>query len=265
MEAQKIWELIDFHFPRFKSHLSNRKTIALFFLAIAILGAGKYFDDYLNSPLPSITLFTPKENEEILNDDLYIRGLVSPLGSKVLVNDQKVSLNGDGTFTAILKIGEGKTTLHLTAERRGKKAEVLRLIKRVLSVDEQRLKQEAQAKEQADARARVAGHDQEIAQVEAAYTQREAKKVRVVEHALKEEYGLKRVVGNVANDTDRPAYWVKVTATFLDQQGKTVDTKLAFVTSFEKFIKPGEMAAFETQTTQTQFDHYQLEVTSEKQ
>lgn len=241
------------------------KFIALLLSLILIYFGGKYFLDYLHEPLPKITLHTPKENEEVTTSDLYIRGLVSPLGSKVLVNGQNVSLNGDGTFTAIVKVKEGENTLLVIAEKRGKKAEFLRLVRRSLSPEEAKQKQEAEAKELAEARARVLSQDQETSQVQAAYTQREVKKVRVTSHELKGEYGLKRVVGKVVNDTDYPTYWVKVTTNFLDPQGQTVDSKIAFVTSFEKFLKPGEEATFETQTMDKEFDRYQLEVTWEKE
>jgi len=243
-----------------------RRRVVVFVLGVSLfLLGGKFLYGYFNEPLPTITIHAPQENQEILSDDLYLRGGVSPLGSKVLVNGQSVSLNGDGTFTAILKIKEGQNTLLVTAEKRGKKAELLRLVRRELSPEEERARQEAEAKEAAETRAKIASQNQEIAQVQGAYAQREVQKVRVIEHELKDEYGLKRVVGKVVNDTDGPAYWVKVTATFLDPQGRAVDTKIAFAASFEKFLKPQEAAPFETQSIENDFDHYQLEVTWEKE
>lgn len=251
------------------SHLRNRpkfRQALLICLAISpllLIGWASY--SYWQSPLPTLTLNAPKENEDVFTDTLYLRGTVSPLGSKVLVNNQSVSLNGDGSFTAILKIKEGENTLRLTAKNRSKSAEVLRLVQRKLTPEEQRAKQEAEAKETADARAKILSQNQEIAQVQAAYSQKEAKKVRVAEQELKTDHGLKRVVGKIVNDTDGAAYWVKVTATFLDQAGRPLETKMAFVTSFEKFLKPQETAQFETQSAEKDFDHYQLDVTWEKE
>lgn len=233
--------------------------------ALLLVLGGKFIYDYISEPSPKITLSTPKENEVVLNDDLYLRGTVTPLGSKVLVNGQDVSLNGDGTFTAILKVQEGENILRVTAEKKGKKAELLRLVNRNLSEEEVRLKQEKEDKEKAEVQSKITSQNQEIAQVQAAYTQRDVKKVRVIGHTIKEDFGVKRVVGEVVNDTDQPAYWVKVTATLFDKDGRTLETKIAFVTSFDKFLKPAEAAPFETQSIDKTFDRYQLEVTWEKQ
>ena len=241
-----------------------RGTI-LFAAVLVIFMVGKLSYGYLNAPLPTISLQNPGENEEVFADDLYVRGTVTPLGSKVLVNEEGVSLNGDGTFTAVLKIREGQNTIRVAAEKDGKTSEFLRLVKRSLSPEEARLRQEVADKAKAEAQAKLASQNQEIAQVQAAYTQREAKTVRVIEHKAEDSYGIKRVTGKVVNDSDGSAYWVKVTANFLDREGKTVDTKLAFVTSFDKFLKPAEAATFETQTIDKEFDHYQLEVSWEKE
>lgn len=257
--------LAQIQIPLNPKSLWRPRTISFALSALLIFGGGKFLFDYLNEPLPTISLQTPKENEEILTDDLYLRGTVHPLGSKVLVNGQSVSLNGDGTFTAVLQIKEGKNTLQVTAENKGKKAEFLRLVNRKLSPAEDQAKKETEAKELAETRARILSQNQEISQVQSAYTQRDAKKVRVINHELKDDYGLKRVAGEVVNDTESAAYWVKVTANFLDEQGRTVEIKLSFITSFEKFLKPGETASFETQSIEKDFDHYQLDVTWEKE
>lgn len=255
--------MIDFK-NKLKISFGKRKVL-IFTSGILVLLSARFIYSYLSEPLPTIFLQTPKETEEVSADDLYVKGKVTPLGSKVLINDQSVFLNGDGTFTAILKIKEGENRLLVTAEKSGKRAEVLRLVRRRLSPEEERLKQEVQVKEEAEARAKILSQNQEIAQVQAAYAQKESKKVRIVQQELKTDFGIKRVVGKVINDTDGAAYWVKVTATFLDQSGKPLETKIAFVTSFEKFLKPGEETPFETQTAEGPFDHYQLDVTWEKE
>lgn len=248
-----------------KKPLWHGGILAYLIIVIAVLFSIRYVNAYLNITTPTISLVVPKENDVAYNNDLYIRGVVLPSGSKVLINGQPVSLNGDGTFTAVVKISEGQNVLKVAAENGRKHAEFLRLIRRELSEDEKRIKQEADAKEAAELKAKTLSKDQEIAQVQAAYTQREAKKVRVIEHALKEERGIKRVIGKLVNDTDNPAYWVKVTAAFLDKQGGKIEEKLAFVTSFDKFLKPGEEAPFETQASEKTFDHYQLDVSWEKE
>lgn len=251
--------------PTVSRPLWRSRVIIFLSGAILLFFLGRFAVNYLKTPQPTISLLVPKENEVVSTDDLYVRGLVLPLGSKVTVNDQSVSLNGDGTFTTILKIQEGQNVLRVTAERRGKRAEVLRLVRRDLTAEEKQAKGEAQAKEEAEARAQILSKDQEIAQVQGVYTQREVKKVRVIEQALKDDFGLKRVVGRVVNDTEGPAFWVKVTASFLDKQGGKLEEKIAFVTSFEKFLKPGEEASFETQSIEKPFDHYQVDVTWEKE
>lgn len=243
----------------------HRKPFLLLLGLATLLFLGKSVFDYFNGPVPTITLSVPKENEAVFYNELYVRGMVLPLGSKVLINDQPVSLNGDGTFTAVIRIQEGQNVLLVKAQKSTKTAEFLRLVKRELTEEEKRLQQEAKAKEEAEAKTKALSKDQEIAQVQAAYTQREAKKVRVIEHAVAEEAGFRRIIGKLVNDTDKPAYWVKVTAALLDGQGNKVEEKLAFVTSFDKFLKPGEEAAFETQAIEKEFDHYQLDVSWEKE
>lgn len=241
------------------------RRIFLLLGIIALFLLGQAASGYFSGPIPTITLLVPKENETVFNDELYIRGIAAPLGSKVMINSQPVSLNGDGTFTAIVKIQEGQNVIRVNAQKGRKQAEFLRLVKRELTEEERRSRQEAQAKDEAEAKAKILSKNQEISQVQSAYTQREAQKVRVIEHALKEEYGIKRIIGKLVNDTDKPAYWVKVTTSLLDKQGGKVEEKLAFVTSFDKFLKPGEEAAFETQSIEKEFDHYQLDVTWEKE
>lgn len=268
----KVSELFSQIVAKFRPHddfsgqpLWPKKLIFSLLGILALLAVGKFADNYFNGPVPTIALATPKENEAVLTDDLYVRGSVFPAGSRVLINGQNVSLNGDGTFTAVLKVKEGQNILQVTAQTGRKKAEFLRLVRRDLTEEEKRLRQEAKVKEEAEAKARILSKDQEIAQVQAAYTQKEAQRVRVTEQAIKEEAGLKRIIGKVVNDTDARAFWVKVTASLLDPAGAKVEEKIAFITSFEKFLKPGEEASFETQTIEKPFDHYQVEVTWEKE
>ncbi|MDP3998727.1 MAG: FxLYD domain-containing protein [bacterium] len=265
MRLRQLKDSLDYFLAKLRPQAFHPRVTIFFAVALVIFMAGKLAYGYLNAPLPTISLQNPGENEEVFSDDLYIRGMVAPPGSKVLVNEEGVSLNGDGTFTAVLKIREGQNTIRVAAEKNGRKSEFLRLVKRSLSPDEARLRQEVESKAKAEAQTKLASQNQEIAQVQAAYTQREAKTVRVIEHKAEDSYGIKRVVGKVVNDSDGPAYWIKVTANFLDREGKTVDAKIAFVTSFDKFLKPGEISPFETQTVDKEFDHYQLEVSWEKE
>ena len=56
-----------------------------------------------------------------------------------------------------------------------------------------------------------------------------------------------------------------ITARFLDQAGKVVDTKYGFATDYDEVLRPKEEAEFETQVTLKEFDHYTLELSWEEE
>jgi hypothetical protein len=55
-----------------------------------------------------------------------------------------------------------------------------------------------------------------------------------------------------------------ITAKFLDQADKIVDTKFGFATDFDETLEPDQRADFQTQPTQREFDYYNLEISWEE-
>lgn len=69
------------------------------------------------------------------------------------------------------------------------------------------------------------------------------------------------IVGEVRNDTDRAARFVKVVATYYDSAGSVVETDFTYVQSANATLAPGQRAAFKISTlTQPNADRYVLDV-----
>jgi len=88
-------------------------------------------------------------------------------------------------------------------------------------------------------------------------------KVEVKSDALKTQYGYKHIVGEVVNNTDRDASFIKVTATYYDKDGKVTGTDSTYAGDFNTPLAPTLTAPFDVGSLDTSLvvDHYKLDVT----
>ncbi|MBI2011726.1 PAAR domain-containing protein [Candidatus Daviesbacteria bacterium] len=230
--------------------------ILIFLLLLLFYGFYKY---YISSPSPTLTLEIP--TEAIVGDKLFVKGIVIPASSSVEVNGQPVAKNGDGSFTAIITIPQGKSVVEVTATYRTKNSQLQQLVERGLTEEEALKKKEKEDLAKIKERQEVANSDQKIQEILGAYSATiEPQSVRVINHELKTKAGLKKVVGEVMNTVPEKVYWVKITASFFDSTDNVVDTKVGFAAQFDKSIPSFEIAKFETESTSKEFSYYKLAV-----
>lgn len=218
---------------------------------------------------PDITLEQPPAGFTNQGEKLFVIGKVVPPRSRVTVNGNGVSLNGDGSFTAVVNIPLGENTLEIEAVYKRKEAKVLRLVKRIPTQEELQVEEAEGAKKKLEAANKAAELDRTVKDLMAAKSAMGAegsKKgfLRIMNNQVKEEGGFASIVGEVVNLGEEPASWVMITAKFFNETGNAVDTKYGFATDFGKVIKPKGKAEFETQATAQKFDHYSLELSWEE-
>lgn len=245
----------------YDTFLKSRRHRFFFLIAIFLIPVFAIVYVYASSPIPTIMLAFPKENQEVVGEKIFVKGSVIPHGSRVVVNKEEVAGNGDGSFTAVVTIPEGKNTLAIEASYRGKKAKALYLIVRALSEEEKQAKLEKQKKEELAVAQKVLGEDQKVDELLSAYnTGGGISGVHVLTHELKKAGSFRWVAGEVINGTLEDAYWVKAEATFYDVNNNVVDTQIGFAAAEDKVLKPGEVAKFKTKSTVKDFSYYKLNV-----
>lgn len=215
--------------------------------------------DYMGAPHPTISIQAPSENQSVLGERLYVSGVVKPVGSRVSVNGKVVAQNGDGSFTAVITIPEGKNNLKIEAKYKGKKSELVTLVTRELTEEEKKKQDDERKLTDIKSREKVLGVDQKIDELIAAYDNPSGEKfIKVISHELIKEMEFKRVKGEVVNTGKVNTYWVKATANFYDEKDNLVDSKIGFVVALDKALAPGEKGQFETQSTTKEFVYYKL-------
>jgi hypothetical protein len=261
---RELWGKIEQRFrsqPKVKWQLTK---LSLLFLLVGL--PFLLIKGYYSIEPPKITIDQPEGNNVSGGENLFIKGKVLPVGSRITVNENPVSLNGDGTFTAVVKVPTGESTLKLEAFYRGKRSELVRLISREPTQEELQALQDEEDRKRKEAIDRVATLERSVNDILAAKNANTEKKgiLKVVNSQLKEESGFFNIQGEVANVGNQDVGWVMVTATFYNKDSATVDTKYGFATDFNQAIKPGQIAKFETQATNKTFDHYGLDLTWEE-
>lgn len=239
------------------------RNLAIFLGLVLIFWQGASF---ISARPPEISLDQPEMGFVNEGERLFISGKVIPASSQVTVNGNEVSLNGDGSFTAVVNIPLGESTLEIEAVNKKKEAKALRLVKRVLTQEEIQAEEEEEAKKKLAATDKAAELERTVNDLLAAKNANSGSKgfLRILNNHVKEEAGFQSVVGEVFNFGQKEVSWVMVTVKFLNQSGGVVDTKYGFATGFEEIVKPGEGAEFETQPTKKEFDYYSLELSWEE-
>lgn len=268
--------LKEFSFEGVKDFLEEKPKLNwqlvknLVILLVLILAFWQGVSFILAKP-PDIALEQPPAGFTNQGEKLFVIGRVVPPRSRVTVNGNEVSLNGDGSFTAVVNIPLGESTLQIEAVYKKKEAKVLRLVKRIPTQEELQVEEAEGAKKKLEAANKAAELERTVkdlvAAKSAAMSPEGGKKgfLRIMNNRVKEEGGFTSIVGEVVNLGEEPASWVMITAIFFNEIGNMVDTKYGFATDFGKVIKPKERAEFETQATTLKFDHYSLELSWEEE
>lgn len=240
---------------------THKLAVALLLILIpAAIFLGNMVWGYVGANKPTIKLIVPEENIEVIGEDLLVKGTVTPVVDKVMVNDNIASLNGDGLFTAIIKIQPGINTLKIKASKGIQEAEVLNIVVRKLSPEEEAAQEKSLLEKQKEETVHATTVDQKIAEINALYENNTAKKIKVVNSAIETQGTLKRITGEVINDSGKPVKWVKVTASFFDDKQNLIDSKIGFVVSNNEILQPNARGSFKTQTIQVPFINYKLDV-----
>lgn len=238
----------------------KRAIVSILILIPAAIFLGNIAWGYIGTDKPTIQLMLPKENIEVLGEDLLVKGKVTPIVDKVTVNGNTASLNGDGLFTVIIKVQPGINTLKITAKKGLQEAEMLNMVVRKLSPEEEEIQRKALQEKQEKESTQAKTVDQKIAEINALYENNNAKKIKVVNSTIETQGALKRITGEVVNDSEKPVRWVKVTASFFDSQQNIIDSKIGFVVSNNEVLQPSARGSFKTQTIQAPFTDYKLDV-----
>jgi hypothetical protein len=234
--------------------LSLGLVVLLLFLALSF---------FVFSDSPEIFLEQPAIGVTIEGESLLVTGRVRPKNSQVFINGKKASLNGDGTFTTLLAVPVGQSSLTVEAVSWvvGKRSQLLRSVNRALTNEEvqaKKLEEAKQKREAADKAAQIERTVNDLLAVKNDNANQIKKPLKIVNSRLEEEAGFLRVVGEVTNFGKEELGSVMITASFSDANGNVLDTKYGFATNFGKVIRPGETLSFETQATTKDFDHYGL-------
>lgn len=210
---------------------------------------------------PEIYLKQPgDEISKSVGEKIYVLGKVLPKDSVVTVNGEKTFKNGDGTFTAVIEVPAGESTLKIEAYNKLRKSELLKLVSRKKTQEELDKEKKEEAEEKQKTVDKSTQVDRQINDLLAVKNISDANLgIKILNNKIKEEMGLFRVVGEISNAGSMDLEYVMITARFLDKQGIELDSKFGFANMGKK-IKPGETFNFETQSTAKAFDSYRLDV-----
>lgn len=257
----KLLEKADLEIPFYK--IWGKLKILL--IAIVVISVFLYAKSWVDAEHPKITLEIPSADSNNRGEEIYVSGTVFPKNSRVSVNGEKVYLNGDGSFTSVVNIPIGKSTLEVEAVNKGKKSQVLRLVNRIKTAEELEIEKEEKAEREKEVVDKVAGLESTINDLLAAKEANAQKQqLRILNNRVKKEAGFSSIVGEVRNLGDEKVSWVMITVSFLDKDGGLMEEKFGFATDFGETIKPGKSAKFETQSTQKEFDRYSLALSWEE-
>lgn len=216
---------------------------------------------WLFAQTPIIRIQQPSHGSLVSNKKVFVSGQVEPARASVSVNGGHVALNGDGSFTAYIDVAVGENVLDIEAIYRFKKARVLTVIKRELSVEELETKAEEEKRRQELTELEQGADD--VLAVRRARNEKDP--VRVIKSSLVEEGKLSTIEGEVFNFGDSNLSFIQITATFLDEKGKVMDSKSGLAEGFGGTLQPGQKAVFETMPTSKKFYAYELSLEWEEQ
>lgn len=267
----KLLEKKDLFFNKFGDFfelISARQKLSWSWLAILgiLMIVSWWAGSFVFAKPPEISLEKPEVGFTNEGEKLFVSGKIFPINSQVNVNGSRVSLNGDGSFTAIVNIPLSESELEVEAVNKGKKAKVLRLVNRVATKEELQTQAEEEEKRKLEAADKMAELERNVNDLLAAKNATSETKgfLKIINNRVQEKLGFASVVGEVVNLGQQAVSWVMITASFLDQDSREIDRKSGFATDFGEVIKPGETVSFETQSTTKKFDHYSLAISWEE-
>lgn len=257
-----------------------RAYLGIATITVISLIAYRGFSGVLFAQTPTVTLTYPKINAEVNGKQLYIQGSVTPVTSLVKINGQSVYSNGDGSFSQVIDISEGKNILKVSAENYGKSSSIVQLVTRTLTADEIAAKQVEQQKEEA----KIKADADKIAQAQQAESVLAAEAPSPVpsvtpaptiapEPPTPVEFNQENIVtkqvtplpqggatisGKYQNKTGKTIRWVKITAQLKDEQGNIVETKDAYVTQSNQLLAPSATVEYTVPIVTTVYKSFDL-------
>jgi hypothetical protein len=236
---------------------------------ITILGVIAYrsASGFLFAAPPVISITSPQINQEVTGKQLYIQGKVTPTQSQVLVNGEEVYSNGDGSFSQVVDITEGKNIIKVTAENYGKKADVVQMVTRNLSPEEiaakqlEKQKKEAQIKEEAEKIAQKENAEKNVLGAEATPqppSQEEFNQENIISKQVVKVAQGNVITGKYQNKSGRTIRWVKLVAKIKDESGQVIDTKDSFITQSTQLLAPLAEVTYTVPITTEKFTDFEL-------
>jgi hypothetical protein len=241
-------------------------TIITIFGVIAYRSAS----GFLFAAPPVIVITTPQINQEVTGKQLYVQGKVTPTQSQVLVNGEQVYSNGDGSFSQVVDITEGKNIIKVTAENYGKKADVVQMVTRNLSPEEiaakqlEKQKKEAQIKEEAEKIAQKENAEKNVLGAEATPqptqipNQEEFNQENIVSKQIVKVAQGNVITGKYQNKSGRTIRWVKLVAKIKDEAGQVVDTKDTYITQSTQLLAPLAEVPYTIPITTEKYTDFEL-------
>ncbi len=233
---------------------------SLVFLPVIIF-MGWFGYGYVMAKAPEINLETPIVNSSNQGEKLFVSGKVIPADSEVRVNGSKALINGNGNFTALIKIPMGQSALDITARNRGKEAKLLRVITRVMTKEEKDLALSSEERKRKEAEDKAAKIDRTINDLLAAKNATISKKglLKIINNRVREEMGINTLIGEVINTGAQDVRNIMITVNFYSKTGELIDVKYGFA-GMGQTLKPGDRTDFEAQSIRKDFDYYSLNI-----
>jgi hypothetical protein len=241
---------------------------------ITVMGLIAYqsISGFLFAKPPTIQVTSPQLNAEVSGKQIQIQGKVVPAESRVLINGHDVYSNGDGTFTQIVDVTEGKNILKVTAEYYRKSSSVVQMVTRILTQDEiaakqqMKEKQEAEIKKEAEKIALAAKENEAVLSAATTPeptpspppTETEFNQENIKTQEVKSTPDGKIITGKYMNKTGRTIRWVKLVANVKNEEGSLIETKEAYVTNSTQSLAPLAEVGYTVPISTQEYSSYEL-------
>ncbi len=211
---------------------------------------------------PVIAVFAPTEQTMISDQQVFVKGKVTPADAEVTINNTGVAKNGNGEFTAMVTIPVGKSLLTFKSSFQGKLSSMILPVERKRTPEEQLAYEQKQARDKALEDQKVMGLKDEV-ENRVNSLQNAQPTITITSQQVATIGAQRRITGQVKNASNTPAYDVRVIATFFDSAHAVVDIKDGQVTDGP--MQPGQTLSYTTTPTAKYFTTYELSVDAKSQ
>lgn len=216
-------------------------------------------------PSPTITITTPTEKSLITDQQVFVRGKVTPNSSKVTINNNAhIAKNGNGEFTAMIDIPIGKSILRVNSSFHGKESSLIFPIERKRTPEEQMAYQQKLARDKALEDQKVMGLKNQVVD-KISRLQDVQKSIIVADQQVATIGAQRKIMGTIQNSGGSNAYAVKVIVTFFDINRSIVDLQEMKIVEGSTPMSPGQTVPFTTVPNTRAFTSYDVTVTASAQ